>query len=287
MLKTNPRNFKMIGELISHYKIIEKLGEGAMGVVYKAEDTNLGRFVALKFFPAELKSDKEKKERFIREAMTASALDHANIYTVHEIGEANDGRMFICMALYEGGTLAEKIKEGPLNMEEVIDISIQVAQGMDKVHRKGIIHRDIKPQNLILTLDGVVKIVDFGLAKLVGQKDLTREGITVGTVGYMSPEQARGGEIDQQTDIWSLGVVIYEMVTGQLPFNGEYAQAVIYSILNEEPEPITGLRSRIPLELERIVNKCLSKECADRYQHLDELIVDLRRLKEKKNAAAI
>ncbi|NIM10464.1 MAG: protein kinase [Candidatus Aminicenantes bacterium] len=277
----------MIGELFSHYTIIEKLGEGAMGVVYKAEDTKLGRFVALKFFPADLKADKEKKERFIREAMTASALDHANIYTVHEIGEANDGRMFICMALYEGGTLAEKIKEGPLNMEEVIDVSLQVAQGMEKVHRKGIIHRDIKPQNLILTLDGVVKIVDFGLAKLVGQGDLTREGVTVGTVGYMSPEQARGDEVGQRTDIWSLGVVIYEMVTGQLPFNGEYAQAVIYSILNEEPEPITSLRSKIPLDLERIVNKCLSKECADRYQHLDELIVDLNRLKEKKNAAAV
>lgn len=277
----------MIGALISHYKIIEKLGEGAMGVVYKAEDTKLGRCVALKFFPADLKADKERKERFIREAMTASALDHANIYTVHEIGETNDDRMFICMALYEGGTLAEKIKGGPINMEEVIDVSLQVAQGMEKVHRKGIIHRDIKPQNLILTLDGVVKIVDFGLAKLVGQRDLTREGITVGTVGYMSPEQARGDEVDQRTDIWSLGVVIYEMVTGQIPFNGEYTQAVIYSILNEEPEPITSLRSKIPPDLERIVNKCLSKECADRYQHLDELIVDLRRLKEKKNAAAV
>ena len=271
----------MIGKIISHYKIMEKIGEGGMGEVYKAEDTKLGRFVALKFFPADLRADEEKKERFIREAMTTSQLDHANICTVHEIDETNDGRMFICMSLYEGGTLTEKIKDGPLQLEEVIDVSIQVAQGMEKAHEKGIVHRDIKPQNLIETNDGVVKIVDFGLAKLIGQKDLTQEGITVGTVGYMSPEQARGEEVDQRTDIWSLGVVIYEMVTGQLPFKGEYAQAVIYSILSEEPEPITSLRSKIPLEVERIVNKCLSKKCADRYQHLDELIADLRGLKER------
>lgn len=270
----------MIGQTISHYKIIEKLGEGARGVVYKAEDIKLGRFVALKFFPAELGADEEKKERFMREAMTASALDHANICTVHEIEETKDGRLFICMTLYEGETLKEKIKRGPLEPEEVIDVSLQVAQGMEKAHQKGIVHRDIKPQNLILTNDGVMKIVDFGLAKLAGQKDLTREGITVGTVGYMSPQQARGQELDQRTDIWSLGVVMYEMITGQLPFKGENAQAVIYSILNEEPEPITRLRFGISPGLEKIVNKCLSKDCSNRYQYLDELIVDLHRLKE-------
>ncbi len=270
----------MIGETISHYKIIEKLGEGARGVVYKAEDTKLSRFVALKFFPTDLKADEEKKERFIREAMTASALDHTNICTVHEIDETKEGRLFISMTLYEGETIKEKIKRGPIKPDEVIDISVQVAQGMEKAHQKGIVHRDIKPQNLILTNDGVMKIVDFGLAKLAGQKDLTREGITVGTVGYMSPQQARGQEVDQRTDIWSLGVVMYEMITGQLPFKGENAQAVIYSILNEEPEPITRLRSGISPGLEKIVNKCLSKECANRYQHLDELIVDLHQLKE-------
>jgi serine/threonine protein kinase/Tfp pilus assembly protein PilF len=268
----------VIGEIISHYRIIEKIGEGSNGVVYKAEDTKLGRFVALKFFPIGLGANEEKKERFIQEAMTASALDHTNICTVHEIEETKDGRIFICMALYEGGTLTERIKGGQLKSEEVIDVSVQVAQGMKKAHRKRIIHRDIKPQNLILTDDGVVKIVDFGLAKLVGQKDLTKEGITVGTVGYMSPEQARGEEVDQRTDIWSLGVVMYEMITGQLPFKGENAQAVIYSILKEEPEPIASSLSNIPLELKKIVNKCLAKECSNRYQYTDELIEDLLRM---------
>jgi serine/threonine-protein kinase len=280
MLKLERRCFTVIGEIVSHYKILEKLGEGARGVVYKAEDTKLDRFVALKFLPADMKTDAEKKERFIREAKTASALDHANICTVHEIGETNDGRMYICMAFCEGETLKEKIEKGPLKLEQAIDAATQIAQGMEKAHRKGIVHRDIKPQNLILTNDGMVKIVDFGLAKLVGQKDLTKEGITVGTVGYMSPEQARGEDVDHQTDIWSLGVVIYEMITGRLPFKGENAQAVIYSILSEQPEPITGLRSMIPPELERIVTKCLSKKCSRRYQRLDELIVDLSRLKE-------
>jgi serine/threonine protein kinase/tetratricopeptide (TPR) repeat protein len=277
----------MIGEIISHYKIIKKIGEGSSGVVYKAEDTRLGRFVALKFLPSDLRADEEKKMRFLREAMTASALDHANICTVHDIEETKDGRLFICMALYEGETLTEKMKKGPLKVGEVIDIALQVAEGMEKAHGKGIVHRDIKPQNLILTNEGVVKIVDFGLAKLIGQKDLTREGITVGTVGYMSPEQARGDVVDQKTDIWSLGVVIYEMITGQLPFKGENAQAVIYSILNNEPKPITNFSTNIPPELERIVNKCLSKESSKRCQHLDELIVELRRLKEKMNRTAI
>jgi serine/threonine-protein kinase len=276
----------VIGEIISHYKIIKKMGEGSSGVVYKAADTKLGRFVALKFLPTDLKADEEKKVRFLREAMTASALDHANICTVHDIEETKDGQLFICMALYEGETLTAKMKKGPFKLGEVIDISLQIAEGIDKAHGKGIVHRDIKPQNLIFTNEGVVKIVDFGLAKLIGQKDITKEGVTVGTVGYMSPEQARGDEVDQQTDIWSLGVVIYEMITGQLPFRGENAQAVIYSILNREPLPITNYSSKIPLELERIVEKCLSKEFSKRYQHIDELITDLYGLKEKTNLAA-
>lgn len=270
----------MIGETVSHYKIIEKLGEGSRGVVYKAEDIKLGRPVALKFFPTDVKTDEEQKERFILEAKTASALDHTNICTIHEIEETMDGRLFICMAFYEGETLTGKIKEGPLKIEEVIDYSIQVARGMEKAHRKGIVHRDIKPHNLIVTNDGVVKIVDFGLAKLIGQKNLTREGISVGTVVYMSPEQARGEEVDRLTDIWSLGVVIYEMITGQLPFRGEDVQTVLHSILTKEPEPINRLRSGIPPEMERILKKCLSKECANRYQHFAELITDLSRLKE-------
>lgn len=276
----------MIGAAFSHYKIVEKLGEGAMGVVYKAEDTKLDRFVALKFFPADLTANIKQKERFIREAKAASALDHTNICTIHEIGKTEDGRTFICMPFYNGETLMEKIGRGPLRLEEAIDYSIQVARGMEKVHEKGIVHRDIKPQNLIVTVDNVVKIVDFGLAKLAGAKRLTLQGITVGTLGYMSPEQARGGEVTRQADIWSSGVVLYEMITGRLPFNGDNPQAVIYSILNEEPEPVTGLRPNVPLELERIINKCLSKECANRYRSFDELIADLSLLNKKPGSAA-
>ena len=275
----------MVGETISHYKIIKQLGEGSRGIVYKAEDLKLNRFVALKFFPTNLEVNEREKERFIQEAKAASALDHENICTVHEIDETEHGQIFICMALYEGETLMDKVKRGPLKLEEVVDISIQVARGMEKAHQKGIVHRDIKPQNLIITEDGVVKIVDFGLAKLEGQKKLTREGITVGTVSYMSPEQARGDIVDHRTDIWSLGIVMYEMITGRLPFRGEFTETVIHSILGVDPDPITALRSGIPLELERIVNKCLSKDSSYRYLNFADLIVDLRQLKKELDSA--
>ncbi len=269
----------MIGRTISHYKILEKLGEGGMGVVYKAEDTKLQRTVALKFLPQDLSRDEELKGRFIHEAQAASALDHNNICTIYEIDETDDGQMFIAMACYDGETLKKKIEQGPLRVEEAIDIAIQAGRGLDKAHQKQIVHRDIKPANVMVTDDSVVKVLDFGLAKLVGRTMLTKEGTTLGTMAYMSPEQTTGTEVDHRTDIWSLGALLYEMLTGQHPFKGDYEQAVAYSIMNEEPEPITGLRTGVPMELERIVNKCLKKEPVERYQHVDELITDLNSLR--------
>jgi serine/threonine protein kinase len=271
----------MIGKTISHYKILEKLGEGGMGDVYKAEDTKLKRTVALKFLPLELTRDKEMKKRFIHEARAASALDHPNVCTVFEIDETKEGQMFICMGYYEGETVEERIKQGPLEIDETLNITIQIAQGLDKAHKKTIIHRDIKSANIIITKDNTVKIVDFGLAKLTGQTRVTKDGSTLGTVAYMSPEQTLGKNVDHRTDIWSLGVVMYEMLTGLTPFQGDYEQAVIYSIMNEKPKPPTGIRTGIPMELEQIVNKAMAKEPKERYQHLDELIVDLKHVKQE------
>jgi len=274
----------MIGKTISHYHILEELGRGGMGVVYKAEDTKLKRTVALKFLPPELTRDPEAKKRFIHEAQAASALQHTNVATIHEIDEVDEspdtagGHMFICMDYYDGEPLNEKIKGGPIPIDEAVDIAIQMAMGLDKAHKKGIVHRDIKPGNLILTEDGVVKIVDFGLAKLTGKTKLTQTGTTLGTVSYMSPEQTKGEGIDHRSDIWSLGIVLYEMLTGQLPFKGEYEQAVVYSIVNEGAAPITGLRTGIPMALEGIVNKALEKNSDERYQHVDEMMVDLKRI---------
>ena len=277
----------MIGKTISHYKITEKLGEGGMGIVYKAQDLKLDRFVALKFLPPHLTTSEEEKQRFIHEAKAASSLDHNNICAIYEIDETEDGQLFISMAYYEGETLDKRIKDKPLPIEETIDISIQIAQGLTKAHEKEIVHRDIKPANIMLTADSVVKILDFGLAKLSTLTKLTKEGTTLGTIAYMSPEQTRGDEVDQKTDIWSLGVILYEMITGQLPFKGEYESAIIYSIVNDTQEPVTALRSGVPMELERIINKCLQKSPEDRYQHVDELIVDLRSMKKESESIGI
>jgi serine/threonine protein kinase len=269
---------KMMDKTISHYKILEKLGGGGMGVVYKAEDTKLHRTVAVKFLPPELTRDDEAKQRFIQEAQAASSLDHSNICVVHEIDETNDGQIFICMNYYDGETLKKKIEKGPLKLDEAIEIAIQIAQGLLKAHEQKIIHRDIKPANIFITNDGVVKILDFGLAKLSGKTMITKLGSTIGTIAYMSPEQARGEEVNQRTDIWSLGVVLYEMIIGKLPFRGEYEQAILYSIMSEEPSPITSLRTGIPLELERIINKALAKKPSERYQHIDEMLVDIKKI---------
>ena len=268
----------MIGKTISHYKIIEKVGEGGMGVVYKSEDSKLKRIVALKFLSQQALGAQEEKTRFFHEAQAAAALNHPNICTVYEIDDA-EGQTFIAMEYIEESSLKAKIESGPLHLREALDISIQVAEGLQEAHEKGIIHRDIKSANIMITQRGQAKIMDFGLAKLAGRTKVTKAGMTMGTVAYMSPEQAQGLAVDQRTDIWSLGVMLYEMVTGQLPFGGEFDQAVVYSLIHEEPEPMTALRTGVPMELERIVYKCLAKSPEERYQHADELAADLQKLR--------
>ncbi len=250
-----------------------------MGVVYKAQDTKLDRLVALKFLPPELTRDPEAKQRFIQEAKAASTLDHPNICTVYEIGETAESQLFIAMAYYEGETLHQKIGNRQLAIEHAINYAIHTAEGLQAAHKKGITHRDIKSSNIMVTTEDQVKIMDFGLAKTTAATMMTKTGATVGTVPYMSPEQARGEKVDHRTDIWSLGVVMYETIAGRLPFKSEYNEAIVYSILNEEPKPLTSLRSDVPMELERIVKKCLEKDRNNRYQHADELIVDLRQVR--------
>lgn len=269
---------------ISHYRLLEKLGQGGMGVVYKALDTKLKRPVALKFLRADIVEDAEAKERFLREAQAAAALDHPNICTVYEIDEA-DGQTFLAMAFVAGRTIKDKINGRPLKLEEVLGIATQTAEGLKAAHQKGVVHRDIKPANLILTEEGQVKIMDFGLAQLAEQSRLTKTATILGTPAYVSPEQTRRKPTDRRTDVWSLGVVIYEMVTGRLPFAGERQEAVLYAIGNEDPEPITALRAGLPIELDFIVGKALAKDPADRYQHVDEVLVDLRGLQKKREPA--
>ena len=269
----------MIGQTVSHYKILSKLGEGGMGVVYKAEDLKLHRFVALKFLPPHV-SDDDATQRFVNEAHAVSALDHPNICAIHEIDQTPEGQMFIVMPCYEGASLQAIIKRGRLELDQAVDVASQVAKGLTKAHERGIIHRDVKPGNILVTSDGLTKIVDFGLAKLATQTRLTRTGTTVGTVMYMSPEQAKGEETDQRSDIWSLGVVLYEMVTGSPPFRGEHEQAIIYSIINQMAEPVGRLLPEAPKGLEQILSKALAKSPSDRYQRMSELAADLDLLKE-------
>ena len=267
----------MIGRTVSHFRVLEKLGEGGMGVVYKAEDTKLTRTVALKLLPPTALPGEDDRARFVHEAKAAASLNHPNICTIYEIDEF-EGRPFIAMEFVEGRSLAALIESGPMKLDKVRDIASQLASGLQCAHEKGIVHRDIKPSNIMVTPAGLPKIMDFGLARAAGQTKLTREGMTVGTVSYMSPEQVRADALDQRTDLWSLGVLLYEMVSGQRPFKGDYDQVVMYSILNEEPAPLTSLRTGVPLELERIVMKALAKQPEERYQHADELLSDLRRL---------
>jgi len=269
----------MIGTMVSHYRILEKLGGGAAGVVYKGEDIKLRRPVALKFLPAELTKDPNWKGRFLREARAASALDHTNIGSVHQIDETEDGQMFIVLTYYEGETLKKKIRRGPLQPDQATDITIQLARGLAKAHQKGVVHRDIKPANIMITDEGVVKIVDFGLAKLGGQTEPESAGTFLGTLAYMSPEQARGEEADQRSDIWSLGVVFYEMLTGQLPFKSEDDGGMVYSILNRDAPPITAVRKGLPAGLQRIVSRAMAKRPKERYQRADHVVVDLKTFK--------
>jgi dienelactone hydrolase len=268
----------MIGQRIAHYRIIEKVGAGGMGVVYRAEDTKLRRSVALKFLPPDLTRDEDAKHRFVLEAQTASALEHSNICTIYEIGEAPDGQLFLAMAYYVGETLKTKIDRGPLALEDALGYAVQIAEGLAKAHATGIVHRDIKPANVLVTGDGVVKIVDFGIAKLLGQTSVTRTGTKFGTLTYMSPEQVAGSVVDARSDLWSLGVVLYEMVAGQPPFRGEQPEAVTVAIAHAAPQRLTSLRSDVPLALEHIVNRVLAKSPNDRYQTAADLLSDLEQI---------
>jgi TolB-like protein/predicted Ser/Thr protein kinase/lipoprotein NlpI len=261
--------------IAGRYQILEELGRGGMGVVYKAEDTKLKRTVALKFLPPEPTHIQEVKERFMREAQAAAALDHPNICTVYEFDEA-EGKAFISMAYIEGQSLRKKIEAGPLELNEALKIATQIAEGLQEAHKKGVVHRDIKSANIMVTEKNQAKIMDFGLARTTGGSLLTKEGSTMGTIAYMSAEQACGEEVDHRTDIWSLGVVLYEMFSGQLPFKGERDQSVVYSILNEKPKPVSDLRSEIPMSIAQVMSKALEKNPDERYQQVEELLDDLK-----------
>ncbi len=265
----------MIGKAISHYEVLAKIGEGGMGVVYKGEDKNLKRVVALKFLPQDLMKNPEAKERFIQEAQAAAALDHPNICPVYEIEEV-DGQTFIAMAYIGGQSLNEMISAGPMNVDRAICIAIQVAEGLQEAHSRGIVHRDIKPANIILTERGQPKIMDFGLAKLSWGVDLTKTAMIMGTVAYMSPEQAKGESIDHRTDIWSFGAMLYEMLSGERPFKGRSDHAILHSLLYEEPEPIGKLRGDLLVGMEKIIAKCLQKNPKKRYRDMESLLEDLK-----------
>ena len=270
-LKAPKVGFSKETVIADKYKILGEIGRGGMGVVYKAKDTRLDRTVALKFLSSELTRDEEAKQRFVQEAKAAAALDHPNICTVFEIDEA-DGQIFIAMSFIDGLSLKEKLKDGPLDVDEAKDIALRVAEGLKEAHTKGIIHRDIKPANIMLTEKGQAKITDFGLAKLSGGADLTKASTIMGTVAYMSPEQARGEKVDHRTDIWSLGALMHEMLVGERPFKKSHEQALIYSILNDEPKSVSLLRSGIPGYIESTILKALEKDVTKRFQKVDEFI---------------
>jgi serine/threonine protein kinase len=274
----------MIGQSISHYIIVEKLGEGGMGVVYKAQDTNLDRFVALKFLPPHVAASTDDKARFLQEAKAVASLAHPNICTIHSV-EEEDGKAFIVMEFVEGKTLKDMDQNSPL--KQAVEIGTQVADGLAAAHEKGIIHRDIKPDNIMIRKDGRVQIMDFGLAKLRGVSRLTKEGTTVGTAGYMSPEQVQGKDTDHRTDIFSLGVVLYELFAGESPFKGIHETAITYEIVNVDPAPLSAIKPDIDPQLDSIILECLEKEPAERYQSVAEVAKELRRFKRESSRTRV
>jgi eukaryotic-like serine/threonine-protein kinase len=265
----------VIGETVSHYRVLDRIGGGGMGVVYRAEDVSLGRIVALKFLNPALISNESNRKRFLREAQAASLIDHPNVCHVYQVEETDDGRLFIAMAYYGGRSLRGMMEEGPLSPRQAFEIGFSIAQGLWAAHRRGIVHRDIKPGNVVVSDDGFVKIVDFGLALLMGQSRVTTGGARVGTVAYMSPEQASGAEVDARTDIWSLGVVMYEAMTGRLPFRGEVDAALVFSIRSEAHTPLLEAKRDVPESCARVVERCLAKSPEDRYTDVEALLADM------------
>jgi serine/threonine protein kinase/Tfp pilus assembly protein PilF len=281
-----PTDMGIIGQTVSHYTILEELGRGGAGVVYKARDTRLGRMVAIKFLSGNSPARGEERDRFIREAQSASALNHPNICTIHEIDEVED-ELFIVMEFVGGHSLRKAIETGPLSVAETLRIGMNIVKGLQAAHRKMIVHRDIKPENIIITEDGVAKIVDFGLAREADQLSGSAVFTGSGTIAYMSPEQVRGDQVNQLTDIWSLGVVLYEMLTGRRPFVGEYDEAAIYAIGNQKQPPASTLRSDVPAMLEKVIDRCLEKSPHDRYADAAEVLNALRMVEHGPTGAAV
>jgi len=261
----------ILGKTISHYKVVEKIGEGGMGYIYKAFDLNLQRPVALKILPPHLCQKEEQKNQFLQEARLLSSLEHPYICTIHDIFESDEGALYMVMTCYEGKTLRNYLLEETVNQKKTISIIKQIASGLIFAHEKGIVHQDIKPENVIITSNDIVKIIDFGIAQLNNHNSKDKSKTSMGTIAYMSPEQTNRGAVDHRTDIWSLGIVLYEMLSGKLPFDDEFEQAIIYAIIKQKPAEL----KHVPKQLNRIVLKCLKKDRKDRYQNMHELLTDL------------